>query len=68
MGLEDRHYTAHTLRHTAATIMYKYVKPDINLVKEFLGHSSIVSTEIYTHIYNKDVENAVTKNPLNKYY
>lgn len=68
MGLEDRHYTAHTLRHTAATIMYKYVKPDIKLVKEFLGHSSIASTEIYTHIYNKDVENAVTKNPLNKYY
>lgn len=65
MGLEEFGYTAHTLRHTAATIMYKYVQPDIKLIKEFLGHSSIVSTEIYTHVYNEEIKNATDRNPLN---
>lgn len=65
-GLEEYNYTTHTLRHTAATYMYKSTK-DILLVKEFLGHSSIMSTEIYTHVINDSVKNAVNKNPLSNY-
>ena len=65
MGLEDRHYTTHTLRHTAASLMYIYVSQDILLLKKFLGHASITSTEIYTHIYNKELKEVVEKNPLN---
>lgn len=67
IGIRDKDYTAHTLRHTAATLIYKYVKPDILLLKEFLGHSSVLSTEIYTHIYNDDLKKAVNKNPLSNF-
>ena len=65
IGLEDCGYTVHTLRHTAATLMYKYNNRDITLVKEFLGHESMSSTAIYTHVYNADVKEAVENNPLN---
>ncbi len=63
-GIGDRGYTTHTLRHTSATIMYQYVKPDILMLKEFLGHSTIKSTEIYTHINNDQLKKAVDSNPL----
>ena len=65
LGLEDYGYTTHTLRHTAASLMYIYVKQDILLLKSFLGHANINSTQIYTHIYNKQVKEAVDRNPLN---
>ena len=55
------------MRHTAATIMYTYVKEDILLLKSFLGHTSIVSTQIYTHLNNNELKEAVNKNPLNNY-
>lgn len=64
MGLENRHYTVHTLRHTFAIQMHKKTK-DILLVKELLGHKSINSTEIYTHITNEAIKRAVDSNPLN---
>ncbi len=65
-GIGYKGYTTHTLRHTAATIMYQN-KPDILLLKEFLGHSSIKSTEIYTHVNSDKIKEAVNKNPLNNY-
>lgn len=55
--------SVHTLRHTSATLMYKSTK-DILLVKEFLGHSTIVSTQIYTHVDNDEVRKCVESNPL----
>ena len=64
MDLGDRHYSPHTLRHTSATLLYMYVKKDTLLLKEFLGHDSIASTQIYTHIHNTDLKEAVAKNPL----
>lgn len=64
---EDKHFSPHTLRHTSATIMYQYVKPDTLLLKKFLGHSSIASTQIYTHIHNEKVKNAVESNPLSNF-
>lgn len=67
IGLDDLGYTTHTLRHTAATIIYTYASNDILLVKEFLGHSSLASTEIYTHLSNNKIKEAVEKNPLNNY-
>lgn len=56
--------TVHTLRHTVATILYEKTK-DILVVKEFLGHQSIESTTIYTHVSNEAIREAVEKNPLN---
>lgn len=55
--------SAHTLRHTFATQIYKETK-DIILVKELLGHHSLNSTEIYTHLDNDFVRQAVESNPL----
>lgn len=58
--------SVHTLRHTAGTLMYQKTN-DILLVKEFLGHKSIEATQIYTHIINNEVKEAVNKNPLANY-
>ena len=58
--------SAHTLRHTFATVMYKKTH-DILLVKELLGHKSITSTEIYAHLDNELIRQAVNSNPLANY-
>ena len=65
--LADYGYTTHTLRHTAATIIYQYVKPDILLIKKILGHSTVMSTQIYTHISNKEIKACFDKNPLSDF-
>ncbi|MCM1315579.1 MAG: tyrosine recombinase XerC [Alistipes senegalensis] len=62
--LDGKGITTHKLRHTAATLMYQYGEADILTLKELLGHSSISTTEIYTHINNEQVRNAVENNPL----
>lgn len=63
-GLDTRKYSVHKLRHTAATLMYQYGKVDIRALQELLGHESISTTEIYTHVANEQVRNAVEDNPL----
>lgn len=63
-GLGGCGYTTHTLRHTAATHIYAQTN-DILIVKEFLGHTNIASTEIYTHISNKELKEAADRHPLN---
>lgn len=57
-------YSVHKLRHTAATLMYKYGNVDIRALQELLGHESIATTEIYTHVDNEQIRNAVENNPL----
>ena len=63
-GLDTRKYSVHKLRHTAATLMYQYGQVDIRALQELLGHKSISTTEIYTHVNNEQVRNAVESNPL----
>ena len=63
-GLDTKKYSVHKLRHTAATLMYKYGQVDIRALQELLGHESISTTEIYTHVSNDQVRNAVESNPL----
>ena len=65
MGLEDYGYTTHTLRHTSATLIYKKTR-NLLILKEFLGHNSLSATEIYLHIANEKIKDAVDKNPLNE--
>lgn len=57
-------FSVHKLRHTAATLMYKYGNVDIRALQELLGHESISTTEIYTHVDNEQIRNAVENNPL----
>ena len=64
-NLEKYGYTIHTLRHTAATILYRYVTQDLLILKEFLGHKHITTTQIYTHVYNKQLIDAMNAHPLN---
>lgn len=62
--LDTNKYSVHKLRHTAATLMYQYGNVDIRALQELLGHASISTTEIYTHVENERVRNAVESNPL----
>ena len=66
-GLDTTKYSVHKLRHTAATLMYKYGQVDIRALQELLGHESISTTEIYTHVDNEQVRSAVESNPLADY-
>ena len=59
-------YTIHTLRHTCATLLYRN-GIDIKIIKELLGHVQIDTTEIYTHLYDKDVMNALQTHSLSSF-
>ena len=59
-------FSVHKLRHTAATLMYRYGDVDVLLIKEILGHENLATTEIYTHIVDEQLRKAVESNPLNK--
>ena len=63
-GIDSNKYSVHKLRHTAATLMYQYGNVDIRALQELLGHESISTTEIYTHVANEQVRAAVESNPL----
>lgn len=64
-GLDPKKYSPHKLRHTAATLMHKHGGVDIRALQQILGHESISTTEIYTHIDSEEVKKALESNPLN---
>lgn len=64
-GLDTRKYSPHKLRHTAATLMHKYGHVDIRALQQVLGHETIATTQIYTHVDSEEVKNAIDNNPLN---
>ena len=63
-GLESKHYSVHKLRHTAATLMYQSGEVDVRVLKDILGHEQLNTTQIYTHISNAAMSEAMEKNPL----
>ncbi|MBR2884125.1 MAG: tyrosine recombinase XerC [Clostridia bacterium] len=63
-GLGGQGYSTHKLRHTAATLMYQHGDVDIRVLKDILGHSNLGTTQIYTHISNSQIKNAIDSNPL----
>ena len=66
IGLDGQHYSVHKLRHTAATLMYRHGDVDVLTLKEVLGHENLTTTEIYTHIENRQIRDAISNNPLSK--
>lgn len=66
-GLDTKKYSTHKLRHTAATLMYQYGNVDIRALQEVLGHESISTTEIYTHVANQQARDAIESNPLSDF-
>ena len=63
-GLDYKHYSTHKLRHTAATLMYQTGKVDVRVLKEILGHEQLNTTQIYTHVSNQGMQDAIDNNPL----
>ncbi|MBR7132624.1 MAG: tyrosine recombinase XerC [Clostridia bacterium] len=63
-GLGNMGYSTHKLRHTAATLMYQHGNVDIRVLKDILGHSNLGTTQIYTHVSDKQIKHAVDSNPL----
>lgn len=63
-GLDGKGYSVHKLRHTAATLMYQKGGVDIRVLKEILGHESLSTTEIYTHLSSEQAKKAVESSPL----
>lgn len=63
-GYGSKGLSVHKLRHTAATLMYQSGKVDIRVLKDILGHEQLNTTQIYTHVVDKNLENAVDSNPL----
>lgn len=63
-GLDTTVYSTHKLRHTAATLMYQN-GVDVRVLQEVLGHSNLGTTQIYTHLGQSQVEDAIRENPIN---
>lgn len=63
-GLGNRKLSTHKLRHTAATLLYQKGGVDVLTLKEILGHEQLSTTQIYTHVSNKEVEKAASLHPL----
>lgn len=63
-GLGSKHYSVHKLRHTAATLMYQTGNVDIRVLKDILGHEQLNTTQIYTHVSDVNMMNAMDENPL----
>ena len=63
-NLSNEKYSTHKLRHTAATLMHQN-GVDIRVLQEILGHENLGTTQIYTHLESKQIQDAMEKNPLN---
>lgn len=63
-GLGSRGLSVHKLRHTAATLMFQSGKVDIRVLKDILGHEQLNTTQIYAHVVDKNIAEAVEFNPL----
>lgn len=64
-GLSGKGISVHKLRHTAATLMYQN-GVDVRVLKEVLGHENLNTTQIYTHVVNQQLRDAMNNNPISQ--
>ena len=64
-GLDIEKYSPHKLRHSAATLMLQN-GVDVRTLQDVLGHESLTTTQIYTHVDNEGLRVAAAANPLGK--
>ena len=64
-GLDPERFSAHKLRHTAATLMLQN-GVDVRTVQEVLGHEHLNTTQIYTHIESTELREASDANPISR--
>lgn len=55
------HYSIHSLRHTFACHLYKASRWNLRLVQKQLGHSSIVTTQVYADVMEPDMRRALER-------
>ncbi len=62
----EQHITPHMFRHSFATLLLEE-DVDIRYIQQLLGHSSITTTQIYTHVTSKKQRDILTtKHPRNR--
>ncbi len=66
IGLNGKGYSPHKLRHTAATLMFQKGGVDVRTLQAVLGHASLATTQIYTHVSDEQIIAAMKANPLSK--
>lgn len=62
-GIDSTKYSAHKLRHTAATLML-HNGVDVRTLQELLGHEHLNTTQIYTHVESDNLRKAASLSPL----
>lgn len=65
IGVYKKGLSPHKLRHTYCTFMYKKGL-DLIDIQKLAGHSSLKSTEVYTHVSNEVLKKAKEVHPLNR--
>lgn len=61
IGIDDKRYSAHSLRHSLVTILISNANGTLDEAKQILRHKDIATTEIYNHSLSRNKNNGEIK-------